>query len=384
MLTEDLLAILNDPTEMWARALQQLPRDTQRLFLTLALLSPPISVDDLQRAYVAQEFDPENTFLSSLKALDDSFIRIGKRYESGDSLSALLWRAKGVRFVDFWNPTIADFSQSYLDENTDWLPRLLGHPSFTDQLTTVFGLAMTEYDGELKFPNIHRWVRDNSIELLSQLLTLAEPGGLGARVTRPYGSSEATLADIVRIVAWIRQRMPNACVPEFQQYVRAKLSPSSAAEMSTLGYTVYHNPGRNEIEALSGISVFKFLRSHLINVDEWRYAYLVKIDAMLDEIGREESLADWGVTYRSYVDSLVQELENAESKERIIEAISEVTEAMDILGLDLNDQLSDLEDYAENFPPEEDEDYEQESRSEPDDSSEMSSVDALFEGFDRG
>src|SRR6201999_64380 len=100
-LADDLMAVLDDPTHMWSHALKGSSRDSQRLFLTLALLPQPAAVDDVQVAYSAQRVIAAESFMDSLRALEDSFVGISAG-------------SQGVRWIRFRNPSLEDFSHQYL------------------------------------------------------------------------------------------------------------------------------------------------------------------------------------------------------------------------------------------------------------------------------
>ena len=128
-LADEILAVLDNPTRMWSHALRELSQEGQRLFLTLPLLPQPILIDDLQVAYTTQHFNKTEPFLDSLRALDDSFV----------SISA---GTRNQRWVDFWNPSLQDFSHEYLNQYTDWLDSLLSSPVYYEQIASVYELAM--------------------------------------------------------------------------------------------------------------------------------------------------------------------------------------------------------------------------------------------------
>ena len=176
-LADEILRVLDDPTYMWSHALKEVSQDGRRLFLTLPLLPQPISTDELQVAYSTQKFNPAETFLDSLRALEDSFISI----EAG---------VGGDRLVNFRNPSLQDFSQEYLNRYTDWLDRLLSNPVFYEHVINVYNLAMSRLpgsrkvsarrphqtvyqEGELRFLGIRAWVITHHQRLLGKAIDLA-------------------------------------------------------------------------------------------------------------------------------------------------------------------------------------------------------------------
>lgn len=383
MLADELLDVLDDPSKMWSRALCELPRDAQRLFLTLATVGAPVAVDDLRQAYTAQSFEPESTFLDCLRSLDDSFFSIASRRVGSWSFSVR--DDATVRYVDFWNPTVSDFSQGYLDENTDWLDAVMGSPVFPDQLSTIFGLAMTEYAGAAKFPNIRKWVRRSQESLLEEFIVLAVDQDEHNRVSRPYGDKYSGLADVTRIVRWVRRESPEACLDLFRDYVSSQLRPRTERELKVVWYLVGDERDRAVLQKLTGIAPLLELRSGILDLDEWKYPYLVTLDGAIAELDQATSLADWGEGYQTYLTSRISDLEAQDSYEGLQDAMREVQDAMDVLGVDLSSELQDIEYLIENFPrePDEDDDGPSEVRSQKDEDR-MERVDELFANFERG
>src|SRR5450756_196505 len=181
-LADDLLAILNDPTHMWSHALKEASRDSQRLFLTLALFSKALTVDDLQIAYSEQNSATSESFMDSLRALEDSFVKIRAGYQ-------------GIRWVDFRNPSLQDFSHEHLNEYSDWLDTLLSTPMYYEQIIGTYKLGMsrkpatillkprgsappikTIREGDRKFDGIHRWLRRHHGQIATKAIDLALSG----------------------------------------------------------------------------------------------------------------------------------------------------------------------------------------------------------------
>src|SRR6185437_14662334 len=168
-LADELLAVLNDPTHMWSHALQELPRGTQRLFLTLALMPTPAPIDNLQLAYISQGFERTDTFLDSLRSLEDSFVVISTPSSRGSAVAE--------RVVSFRNPSLEEFGYVYLNEYSDWLSVLVDGLVLYDQFVKVFDLATSRNDvehrsREYRYPEIYAWVRSNCAGLLSSAINL--------------------------------------------------------------------------------------------------------------------------------------------------------------------------------------------------------------------
>jgi hypothetical protein len=94
-----------------------------------------VSAEVLQIVYTSQAASRSEPFMDSLRSIEGSFVTIGK--------------SRWFPSVDFRNPSLHDFANRYVDDNSDELDALLSVPVFFEQIISAFNLSMaqTERDG---------------------------------------------------------------------------------------------------------------------------------------------------------------------------------------------------------------------------------------------
>ncbi len=127
------LESLDNPTEIWRYAFERHINSASRnLLLSLFSLPSPSSVESLFRAFQSMTEGDARSFRESLKELDGTFVKI--RVELGRTL------------VEFHNPSVRDFLNTYLAANVDLLRHVADCAAFWEQLDW---LCRNRNNGEL-------------------------------------------------------------------------------------------------------------------------------------------------------------------------------------------------------------------------------------------
>jgi hypothetical protein len=372
-LADDILAVLNDPTHMWSRALGELSQESRRLFLMLTLLPHPILMDDLQIAYSAQKFNKTGTFSDSLRTLDDTFISISAGIRI--SISAA---TQNRRWIDFWNPSLQDFSQEYLNQHSDLLDSLLDAPTYYEQVTTVYDLAMVRHPDRWSLPSrsagppytkiIHKesakyagirsWVTRRHSDLLAKAIELAASNSiLSPDVYFRRTPRWKILKELIEIMLEFGDSLDRSEEQSFNGLIEQALESASKPSAADILELIQGNETGKLIERHYSGNALEVLRSSILDEDEWKFPLLAKIDEMLG-IDPNVSMLEWGDDYVRYVNLIVDGLSNSTDWERLDKTIRELEDTASFLGLDLYDSISALETRRDNLPPERDEDYE--------------------------
>jgi hypothetical protein len=384
-LAEEILSVLHDPTYMWSHALREASQDSQRLFLTLPFLPQPISTNDLQVAYSTQRFNQTETFLDSLRALEDSFISI----DVG---------GQNRRWVNFRNPSLQDFSHKYLNKYTDWLNRILSNPTYYEQVINVYNLAMSRlpgsrtvsagpphrlnyHEGELRFTEIRSWVTSQHHDLISEAINLAlSRSEVRDRYKYVRQDFSIKLKELVEIILTFGEPSEQSTIQVFGELINRALRPTDEPSADSVLDLLRVRKTAKVVEKYSTDDAMEILRTNILDLDEqtWRFSVLSKIDEFLG-IDYEESMDAWGHDYIRHLDEFVDEMMQSSDYEDIDNAINEMRGVSSLLGIDLYDSISVLESHRDSLPPDRgDGDYERYSTSQISDSSSSHELDNVF------
>lgn len=369
-LADEMLAALNDPTYMWSHALRESSRDSQRLFLAMALLPPAVSVDDLQIAHSAEIASPTESFVDSLRTLEDSFIEISAGH-------------RGARWVDFRNPSLQDFAYGYLNRYSDWLDTLLSSPVYYEQIVGVYSLAVrrspgswttekrggltvrTNYrDGPIAFNDINRWVAMRHERLISRAAELAASDSelhiyhYPNYFDKPDAGSK--LKEIVKNLRTFGVLSTRERGSALSAVVAHALEPSNEAGANTIFELLRTRNTAEIIEAHIADAPMQVLRSNILDKDTWKFSVLSRIDEFLG-IENEDSMADWGEDYISHAEELPYNMSGESDYDDYTGAIEELQSLESFLGINLHHSITALESARNELPPEEEEeadDYE--------------------------
>lgn len=341
-LADDLLTVLDDPQYMWAHALKELSGDAQRLFLTLTLLPKPVSTDVLQVAYTSQAATRAEPFLDSLRALEDSFVSIKKPYSR-------------VRSVSFRNPSLQDFANKYVDENSDFLEILLSTPVFYEQIIGAFSLAMAQsavridvhtgkrVDTPAKYAGIKQWVLRQSDRLIKEAMDL-----LNAERAEIYGSlGRSRFSQLLEVMATYGMPIGAETHEELRSQALSVVNPldgrSADISMQLISNPVY----KPLIDRILNVDSAAAMREHLINRGTWTFGFLLRLDEMLG-LNQLDSMVEWGFEYEEYARQLTAELANSVDYGDIQDAIDELTHLNDkMILIHLDDEIEKLENQRE-------------------------------------
>jgi len=347
-LADDLLTVLDDPTHMWSHALKELSNDAQRLFLTLTLLPKPVSSDILQIAYTSQKFNKVESFLDSLRSLEDSFISIERRYAD-------------LRAVSFRNPSLEDFANVYLDSNSDWLDILLSSPKYYEQVLSVFNLAMTQtaiiIDSRTrrrkaapsKYPGINLWIKYRANQLIELGIDLLEVQSAEIFVD----STRSRLSQILKILFIYGAPTNKASARKLKAAAEAELNPSTHASADVM-LNLLRNPNyRSLLDKIIQGDAAMLMRANVLDKGTWKFTILCKLDELL-RLDSVETWNSWGQAYVDYAKGLARDLADSDDDDDLRVAIEEMTDINNMLDADLYDEINMLEERRSSLPKEED------------------------------
>jgi hypothetical protein len=343
-LADDLLAVLNNPTHMWSHALKELSVDGQRLFLTLTLLPDPVSSDVLQIAYTSHTSNRSESFLDSLRSLEDSFVAIEKRYTDDRSIS-------------FRNPSLQDFANAYLDSNPDWLDTLLSAPKYYEQIIAVFNLAMAQTaqlidartrsrkDAPPKYPGIKGWVDRRADKLTETAIKL-----LAAVPTDFFRYVRKTrFGQLLEITAVYGLPTKKKVLHKLRVAAALAVQPSTQVEAKAMLELLSEPVYRRLLDKLLQDSAAAVMRESILDKDSWKFAILAELDKLL-ELDSEETWDSWGSDYVEYARQLAEDLADSDDDEDLRMAIDELTSIGTMLGVDLYSEINALEQRRDDLP----------------------------------
>ena len=95
------------------------------------------------------------------------------------------------------------------------------------------------------------------------------------------------------------------------------------------------------------------MRESILDKDAWKFAVLSDLDKLL-ELELEESWESWGDDYVSYARQRAEELADSTNDDELRVAINELNSVGDMLGADLYNEISMLEQQREVLKQDED------------------------------
>jgi hypothetical protein len=350
-LADEILAVLDDPTRMWSHALRQLSRDSRRLFLTLTVLPKPVSADVLQIAYTAQKVDRSESFLDSLRSIEDSFVNIKKP-----------WGA--VRSVEFRNPSLQDFAHAYIDENPELLDTILSSPAFYEQMTTIFALAMARSEDQSetsqpKYTGIRKWVDRRAGRLILTAIDLldSEEGDLYSYVGR------SRLSQLIEIMDHYGTPDAAETSDKVKRVVAQAVNPSSK-RVADITVSLLNNLRQRPImDKLVAGNAAAVMRENILDKNDWKYGILGELDMILD-LDRDDSWQSWGKSYLEYAQQLAENLSDSDDDQDLRDAINELTSITEIFDIDMSEEIHKLEAQRETISSK-DSDYDEQDEIAP-------------------
>ena len=185
---DDLLDLFHDPSHVWQMAYStELETLGQRCVLTMALLPPKVTIDQLEAAVAAQSGSGVTVLgiEPALRVLDDTFFALTPHDDS-------------VVFVRFRNPGILDFALGRLEASTIAITQLRPF-SFFEQVVALHRAATESRAGAYQFPRMRRYFEENQAGLFVELAQ-----GLRPAIAEPVGKEEVTqLLTVLEMVdAW--------------------------------------------------------------------------------------------------------------------------------------------------------------------------------------
>jgi hypothetical protein len=324
-LADKVLAVLDNPTHMWSHALKELSSDARRLFLTLVLLREPVSTDVLQVAYTSQIVNRSEPFIDSLRSLEGSFVRIDRTYFFSG------------RRVSFRNPSLQDFANRYVDENSDMLDVLLSAPCFYEQVISVFSLSMAK----VKYPGIRRWVERRADKLIERAIDLL----VTEKTKTVEGLAISQLLEVMTVYgAPANVKTLEKLCGGFREAINPLNLRSADITVGLLQKPAYKNILDRTLQEDSA----EAMRYNVLSKGTWRFGILAKLD---DVTGRKrsESWASWGNDFMDYVRQLAADRYRLQSYEDLRRAILEISLISKIFSVNLDREITILKKRQESF-----------------------------------
>lgn len=334
-LADYLLEVLNNPTRMWSHALKELSADAQRLFLTMVLLPMPVLAELLQVAYTSQAVSKSEPFMDSLRSIEGSFVAI-----------------KNSRFfpsVDFRNPSLHDFANRYVDDNSDVLDALLSVPVLFEQIITTFNLAMaqTEHrvntvtrkrvDSPPKFPKIKGWVERHADKLISCAIELfdTEP------VTAVVYWKHSRIRQLLSLIAVYGLPLASAESEKLRAAARVAMSPLDRSSAEEAMQFLKDPAFKNLLDRILQEDSAAVMRRNVLDRDNWKFHILLRLDRILN-VETSVSWQSWGVGFVEYVRELIA-TDDLPLEIRLRDVIDELLHMQVTLDIDLSAEIADLE-----------------------------------------
>ncbi|MEV4881265.1 restriction endonuclease [Streptomyces cyaneofuscatus] len=150
---------LDHPLDLWRIVFNNGLSDLgQRITLTLASFSVHgVSSNDL-KALIQKDAKPTE-YTSALRVLEGTFVRVEKK-------------ADGVTMIAYANPSVRDFTLAFLDEEPDYLMAIIGDAMHLAQVSTLLVYAVSELDGNFRFPHCADSVTRYSISIVRKMMEL--------------------------------------------------------------------------------------------------------------------------------------------------------------------------------------------------------------------
>lgn len=275
-LADELLAVLDDPTHMWTHALRELSSDARRLFLTLTLLPKPVSSDVLQIAYSSQTPNQSESFLDSLRSLEDSFVSIEKIYAN-------------VRSVSFRNPSLEDFANAYLNDNLDWLDVILSNPKFYEQVANIFRLAMaheqrlakvgntSRVDRIARHPDVKRWVDQQAASLIGTAAKL-----LDSKRAELYYLERSRLGQLLEIMDTYGLASDVDTLEKLRHAATVAACPDNENAADAILDLLNIQSYREMLDEVLQGDTAVMAREYILDKDSWKFRILADLDGMLN------------------------------------------------------------------------------------------------------
>ena len=169
---DDLIEYLNDPFDYWKKIFLRLSNEAQVLLLILSITEQPGIEEFLfatfknvseHRTLFEKGFD-RDVFEHALIELSESFIAVGVNpelnihndYITSVDYSLIYNSFRSSRFIEFQNPSIKDFTITYLEKRKDLIEYLLKSAVLFHQLFFVFSTrdedkSIEDYDSDYPY-----------------------------------------------------------------------------------------------------------------------------------------------------------------------------------------------------------------------------------------
>ena len=328
-LTQELVAALDNPEEVWGSLIEGFEPETRTALLLLATHKTPVELPDWQASIARVDVKASTRFEAALRTLDDLFVstrRIGHRHA-----------------VDFRNPSMDDFCVDYIDRNVGIVVEVARRDPSLQQVVRLVALATaSDAKGNRSYPN------------LSTAL-IAEPGVLLDRLVALRGDDERVALSAIADVLATLQSATIARYTKAAECLRDGLAAVDFATGQRLIYALLDQRRRARlIRRIMGAD-FEEYYARL-----WRSARalddfdtLVNVDVALDRDGAD---APWAERFEGLFDSWIESVSSLDDASSMRETYEKV---VDYLG-DGDGRLDEWDTLIDEWPREPGEEGEEE------------------------
>lgn len=314
-LKQELLEVLDNPATVWDAVVANFSSHTRINLLVLATCKTPIDIIDWQAATARVSLEAAAAFESSLRALDDSFVRASRRGGS-------------THFVEWRNPSMDDYCAAHLDRNAGFATKIATHQPTRDQVERLIELGLARDPQDWPRPmhaNLQAALITDSTLLLDRLLELLPDP--------PEPTAE--FMDIAKLILALVGTF-GAKEPVRMEEVRARLIPvllklSFTNDQRALYPLLDTRSFAIALARLLGdrLEVFyEGLAATAVSLDH--FDSLVNFDTAID---RTADQASWAERFESLNDEWLEESLDAESARSKREYYTKVAEYLDLSDL---------------------------------------------------
>jgi hypothetical protein len=211
-LGDQILEVLDDPSMVWARILDNMAAGPRNCFLVLATCLTPITTTEWQDAVGRVDVPAALHFEASMRVLDDTFTTSRRR--------------RGGSFeVDYLNPSIDDLAASYLDKHVAMVGNVIASGATNAQIQRLLNIAsattLANSVTRWRYDNLYRIVIASPAPLIE---TLA--GRLTDDSSNPALDQQRVLTLIVSLL-WRTGKPMEHITPALASSLQAKLEALS-------------------------------------------------------------------------------------------------------------------------------------------------------------
>jgi hypothetical protein len=342
VITDEICDVFDHPRRMWAQVYASLSPAAQLVMVALALAGPVIPLSELEEAVSISHSEVIGQLESSLRELDDTFIKITRSGRYGDTV-----------YVDFLNPSIQDFIESVLEGTPELVRSFIAEAPSISQPSTVVRMAEAQsHTVGPDFPRMRTWVARNASMIIDSMITIA------MKDLTTHGSDAG---HIVSIVDFADKHFPSVRLPKLQDLLdRIFAHPNQHGSIPVYFSLLMEN--RRQAVVRRHLK-YDFFESAL----QWAVSAAASPGNFEAVVAMQQTKggtgADWDAIYTAFrlaITSRVASLGEDDDDDiwTLQRELDEYGRLADELGVDIDELKDAFEAYISEIPPEDD-DYEE-------------------------